>query len=56
MSYMQVEDLELATKYVYETGIVIKTPMLCNVGRLFDLPSNIELYLKLETMQATGKL
>jgi hypothetical protein len=26
------------------------------VGRLFDLPDNIDLYLKLENMQATGKL
>ncbi len=43
-----------AKKSILETSLIRETPMLCNVGSLFDLPQNIELSLKLENMQTNG--
>ena len=47
-------DVSKAFKCHLESKLILETPMLSNVGHLFDLPSNIELYLKLENMQTNG--
>lgn len=39
---------------ILESNLIRETPMLCNVGSLLDLPSNIDLNLKLENMQTNG--
>lgn len=51
---IDAELIESAAKFQDESKLVRETPMLCDVGYLFDLPANISLYLKLETMQTNG--
>ena len=46
--------MESAEKALKESQLVYETPILSDVGHLFNLPSNISLYLKLETMQTNG--
>lgn len=52
---LSVEKLREVHTSIYDTKIVNKTPILRNVEKLFHLKhENIELHLKLESMQAFG--
>ena len=52
--FLDQELFEKAEKALYESRVVVKTPVLGDVSNLFELPSNIGLYLKLENMQTNG--
>ena len=54
MKIVDKELMESAEKISSQSGIIIETPMLSNVASEFNLPENIELYLKLENKQTTG--
>ena len=48
--------MNAAELYAEQVKLTYETPMLSDVGHLFELPKNIELYLKLENMQVNGIL
>ena len=52
--FLDQELFEKAEKALNESRVVVKTPVLGDVSNLFELPSNIGLYLKLENMQTNG--
>jgi len=50
-------DLELindAERFLYESKLIIETPVLSNINGLFNLNANIDLFMKLENMQTNG--
>lgn len=47
--------MEEAEGRVKKSGLVIETPVLGDVARVFNLPENISLFLKLENMQTNGE-
>lgn len=51
-----LEDIKEARKNVEESGLgVVRTPLLKHVTQMFpEIPSSVDLYLKLENMQTTG--
>lgn len=53
---LSLERITAANKCIFETNLIYKTPMLSNIGQIFDLPNNINLHLKLENMQSNGLL
>lgn len=46
--------MDEAERRLKSTGLVIETPMLTHMGKIFNLASNISLFLKLENMQTNG--
>lgn len=46
--------MQKAEEGIRASGVIRDTPMLHNVGYLFDLPASVHLSLKLESMQAYG--
>lgn len=43
-----------AEKNLIEANLTVETPVLGDVSKLFHLPSNVALYLKMENMQTNG--
>lgn len=43
-----------AEQSLKESRLIYETPILSDVGYLFNQPSNVSLYLKLESMQTNG--
>ena len=48
--------IDNARQYLRESGLVRETPLIGDVANVFSLleSKNIELYIKLETMQTIG--
>ena len=52
---LSLEDLKEASNCIYNTKLIVKTPILRDVGSIFNLnDKNYELNLKLESMQTSG--
>lgn len=52
---LSLEDLKETRNCIYNTKLIIKTPILRNVGSIFNLSDkNYELCFKLESMQTSG--
>ena len=50
---LSLEELKQAQKCIYDSKLVKKTPILRDIGEIFNL-RNIELNFKLESMQESG--
>ena len=50
------ERLDAAKLIVDKSPLVVRTPLLKNVGKIFGLPDEYEVHLKLESLQITGKV
>ena len=55
-SSVTVEMVEEARKMNASNKLIKETPLLGDVASIFDVTSNIRLFLKLETMQTIGQL
>lgn len=53
---LSLEDVNKACSVLYNNPDIIQTPLLCHVQGMFPMiDQDVDLYLKLENMQTTGK-
>lgn len=54
---VSLDDIKAACDILYRNPDIIQTPLLCHVQGMFPaLDQDVDLYLKLENMQTTGKV
>ncbi len=51
---IDLNDLKQSEECQNKSELIKVTPMLNDVGNIFDLTNNIQLHLKLENMQTNG--
>ena len=51
-----LEDIQKACEVLYASPDIVQTPTLSHVQKMFPGLENVDLYLKLENTQTTGKV
>ena len=52
-----LDDIKKARDVLYSSPDIVKTPLLCHVQNWFpSLPQDMDLYLKMENAQTTGRI